>query len=179
MVYGFMKQSGGHIAIESEEKRGTTISLYLPRSIEEAAVSTLHSRSETQRGSETILVVEDDPLVRENVVAQLKKLGYHTITASNGPEALALLNQGLAFDLLFTDMIMPGGMNGRELAEAATRQRPGLPVLYMSGYPQAAMSDDGRLDPGITLLSKPYRPSDLARSIREVLGSRAAENGPS
>lgn len=179
MVYGFIKQSGGHIRIDSEEGRGTTISLYLPRSARTAAVSDAAPRSELQRGSETILVVEDDELVRNYVVAQLKSFGYRTIAAANGPDALVLVSQGTAFDLLFTDVVMPGGMNGRELAETVTRQRPDLPVLYMSGYPEAAMMHDGRLDPGITLLSKPYRPADLARSIRQILDSRARRDGAS
>ncbi|GLR83378.1 hypothetical protein GCM10007857_00880 [Bradyrhizobium iriomotense] len=179
MVYGFIKQSGGHIRIDSEERRGTTISLYLPRSARAAAFFDVAPKSELQRGTETILVVEDDELVRNYVVAQLKNFGYRTIAAANGPDALVLVNQGTAFDMLFTDVVMPGGMNGRELAEAVARLRPGLPVLYMSGYAEAAMMHDGRLDPGITLLSKPYRPADLARSIRQVLDSRARRDGSS
>jgi CheY-like chemotaxis protein len=179
MVYGFVKQSGGHIKIDSEEGRGTTVSLYLPRGIQETALPDATAMSEPQRGSETVLVVEDDALVRGYVVAQLKSLGYHTITAANGPDALALLNQGVAFDVLFTDVVMPGGMNGRELADAVTRLRPGVPVLYTSGYPEAAMMHDGRLDPGVALLNKPYRQSDLARLMRQVLGSRAVGDGSS
>jgi PAS domain S-box-containing protein len=177
MVYGFVKQSGGHITIDSEEGRGTTISLYLPRSIQDAALPNVTAASEPQRGSETILVVEDDALVRGYVVAQLESLGYHTITAANGPDAVALLDQDVAFDVLFTDVIMPGGMNGRELADAVTRRRPGMPVLYTSGYPEAAIMHDGRLDPGVALLNKPYRKSDLARLMRQVLGSRAVRDG--
>jgi CheY-like chemotaxis protein len=169
MVYGFAKQSGGHIKIDSEEGQGTTITLYLPRGVAAAALPTVTAATGPQGGSETILVVEDDPLVRGYVVAQLKNLGYRTMTAANGPEALALLKQDVAFDLLFTDVVMPGGMNGRELADAVTRQRPGVPVLYVSGYPDAAITHDGRLDPDVTLLSKPYRPAELARLIRKVL----------
>ncbi|CCE06221.1 PAS sensor protein (modular protein) [Bradyrhizobium sp. STM 3843] len=176
MVYGFIKQSGGYVTIDSEEGRGTTISLYLPRAVEGEAISDAPPQHEAQRGSETILVVEDDPLVRNNVVLQLKSLGYRTMTAANGPEALALLAEGESFDVLFTDMVMPGGMNGRELAAAVRRQRPEVAVLYMSGYPQAAMTDDGRLEPGITLISKPYRPLELARLIREVLAARTGSN---
>jgi CheY-like chemotaxis protein len=179
MVYGFIKQSGGYIRVDSEEGRGTTISLYLPRSAQAAAVSDTVPKHELQRGSETVLVVEDEELVRDYVVAQLKSFGYRTVAAANGPDALVLVNRGTDFDLLFTDIVMPGGMDGRELAEAVIRQRPGVPVLYMSGYPEAAMLQDGRLDPGITLLSKPYRPADLARSIRQVLDSRAHRNGTS
>ncbi|QAU45234.1 AAA family ATPase [Bradyrhizobium guangzhouense] len=172
MVYGFIKQSGGHIRIDSEEGVGTTFSLYLPRATQAAASARVATKGELQRGSETILLVEDDELVRNYVEAQLKSFGYRTIAAPNGPEALALVDQGAAFDLLFTDVVMPGGMNGRELADAVLRRRPGVPVLYMSGYPEAAMMHDGRLDPDITLLSKPYRPADLAHAIRQVLESR-------
>src|SRR5581483_5499988 len=139
MVYGFIKQSGGHIRIDSEEGIGTTFSLYLPRAAQAAASARVATKGELQRGSETILLVEDDELVRNYVEAQLKSFGYRPITAANGPEALALVDQGMAFDLLFTDVVMPGGMNGRELADAVLQRRPGVPVLYMSGYPEAAM----------------------------------------
>jgi PAS domain S-box-containing protein len=177
MVYGFVKQSGGHIKIDSEEGRGTTVSLYLPSSIQDAALPSATAASEPQRGSETVLVVEDDELVRGYVMAQLERLGYHTIAVANGSDALALLDQDVAFDVLFTDVIMPGGMNGRDLADAVTRRRPGVPVLYTSGYPEAAIMHDGRLDPGVALLNKPYRQSDLARLMRQVLGSRIVRDG--
>jgi CheY-like chemotaxis protein len=179
MVYGFVKQSGGHIKIDSEEGRGTRVSLYLPRGIQGAALPHTIAASELQRGSETVLVVEDDALVRGYVVAQLKSLGYHTITAANGPDALALLSQDMAFDVLLTDVVMPGGMNGRELADAVTRRRPGVAVLYTSGYPDTAIVHDGRLDPGVALLTKPYRQSDLARLMRQVLASRVVGDGSS
>ena len=123
----------------------------------------------TPGGHETIMVVEDDALVRGYVIAQLGGLGYRTLVASDGVSALALVDQGIAFDLLFTDMIMPGGMNGRELAEAVRKRRPGVKVLYTSGYTDDAIVHQGHLDPGVFLLSKPYRKSDLAQKIREVL----------
>ena len=179
MVYGFVKQSGGQIKIDSEERRGTTVSLYLPRGIHDAALPGATAASALQRGSETVLVVEDDALVRGYVVAQLQSLGYRTITAANGPDALALLNQDIAFDVLLTDVVMPGGMNGRELADAVTRLRPGVAVLYTSGYPDAAIMHDGRLDHGVALLTKPYRQSDLARLMRQVLGPRVVRDGSS
>ena len=121
-------------------------------------------------------MVEDDDLVRNYVVTQLKSLGYATIAVANGPEALAQLDQGAAFDVVFTDLMMPGGMNGRELAGAITRRRPDVPVLYTSGYPEATVMHDNRLDHGVALLSKPYRKADLARMLRQVLASRAVEN---
>lgn len=179
MVYGFVKQSGGHIKIDSEEGRGTTISLYLPRGERGAALPNMPAAGGPQRGNETILVVEDDPLVRSYVVTQLEGLGYRTISAGNGPEALTLVNQGLAFDLLFTDVVMPGGMNGRELADAVTQLRPGMAVLYMSGYPEAALTQNGRIEPGVTLLNKPYRPAEMSRLVRQVLGSRTNQDSPS
>ena len=177
MVYGFVKQSGGHIKIDSEEGRGTTVSLYLPRGIHGAAPPRASGVEPTPRR-------ERDHAGRRGRCpgARLcsraaQSLGYRTITAANGPDALAFLNQEVAFDLLFTDIVMPGGMNGRELAEAVTRRRPGVAVLYMSGYPDAAIMHDGRLDPGVALLSKPYRQSDLARMIRQVLDQRNARGG--
>ena len=116
-------------------------------------------------------MVEDDALVQGYVIAQLGSLGYRTLVASDGVAALALVDQGVAFDLLFTDMIMPGGMNGRELAEAVLGRREGIKVLYTSGYTDNAIVHDGHLDPGVALLRKPYRKSDLAQKIRDVLES--------
>jgi PAS domain S-box-containing protein len=170
MVYGFAKQSGGAVEIDSEEGRGTVIKLYLPRSAGQAAIKAepMHATG-MPRGRETILVVEDDALVQGYVIAQLGGLGYKTLVASDGAAALALVDQGIAFDLLFTDMIMPGGMNGWELAEAVLKRRAGVKVLYTSGYTDNAIVHDGHLDPGVTLLRKPYRKSDLAQKIREVL----------
>ena len=170
MVYGFAKQSGGTVELDSEEGRGTVFSLYLPRSAGQAPMKAepVHA-SGTPRGHETILVVEDDPLVQGYVIAQLGSLGYRTLVASDGVAALALVDQGVAFDLLFTDVIMPGGMNGRKLAEAVLLRRAGIKVLYTSGYTDNAIVHDGHLDPGVALLRKPYRKSDLAQKIREVL----------
>ena len=121
-------------------------------------------------GSETILVVEDDPLVRTYVATQLGSLGYTTLTAANANEALAYIDAERDFDLLFTDVIMPGSVNGRQLADEAKRRRPSLRVLYTSGYTENAIVHHGRLDPGVLLLAKPYRKSDLAVMIRKALG---------
>jgi CheY-like chemotaxis protein len=174
MVYGFAKQSGGTVEIDSEEGRGTAIKLYLPRSAGQAvrAAEPVHATG-VPHGHETILVVEDDALVRGYVIAQLGGLGYRTLVTSDGVAALALVDQGVEFDLLFTDMIMPGGMNGRELADAIVKRRGDVRALYTSGYADHSIVHDGYLDPGIALLRKPYRKSDLARKIREVL-----ESGP-
>lgn len=170
MVYGFAKQSGGTVAIESEEGRGTVMRLFLPRSAGEAVARTGPVAAPAPaRGHETILVVEDDPLVQGYVIAQLGSLGYRTLTASDGATALALVDQGASFDLLFTDIIMPGGMNGRELAEAVRLRRPGVRVLYTSGYADNTIVHEGHLDPGVALLRKPYRKADLSQKIREML----------
>ncbi|MEH2627375.1 PAS domain S-box-containing protein [Bradyrhizobium sp. AZCC 1719] len=168
MVYGFVKQSGGHIRIYSEVGHGTTIKLYLPpaRGQVEAAPP---AATPLPHGNETIMVVEDDALVRNFVTAQLQSLGYRTVAAANGPAAMNLIEGGQAFDLLFTDVIMPGGMTGRELADKVLKLRPGIKVLYTSGYTDNAIVHQGRLDPGVLLLTKPYRKSQLANMIRRAL----------
>jgi CheY-like chemotaxis protein len=172
MVYGFVKQSGGLVRIRSDEGHGTTIKLYLPRAPATANKASGAPTSTLQGGNETILVVEDDALTRKFVVTQLESLGYNIVSAATGAEALALVDRGVTFDLLFTDVIMPGGVNGRELAEEMAKRRPLLRILYTSGYAQDAIVHHGRLDPGVALLNKPYRKADLARQIREALGYR-------
>jgi CheY-like chemotaxis protein len=174
MVYGFVKQSGGHIKVYSEEGHGTAIKIYLPRASETAEpLGEAAPVSPVPFGHETILVVEDDKLVRDYVVTQLGSLGYLTLAAENAAVALAYLASDTSFDLLFTDIIMPGGMNGRELAEAIARQRPNVKVLYTSGYTENAIVHHGRLDPGVALLNKPYRKKDLAEKLRQVLDRSA------
>ncbi|RXH12470.1 ATP-binding protein [Bradyrhizobium guangzhouense] len=172
MVYGFARQTGGAVKIESEQGRGTVVRLYLPRSeIQATAKSASAPAVAAIGGQETILVVEDDPLVQGYVIAQLGGLGYKTLIASDAEAALALVDQGAEFDLLFTDVVMPGGMNGRQLAEAVLARRPGMKVLYTSGYTDEFVHD-GRLDTGVALLRKPYRRADLAQMIREVLSAK-------
>ena len=122
-------------------------------------------------GTETILVVEDDALVRNFVTAQLQNLGYKTVAAADGPTALAHVRNGETFDLLFTDVIMPGGISGRQLAEEVERLRPGTKVLYTSGYSDNAIMHHGRLDEGVLLLAKPYRKAQLAQMVRQALGN--------
>jgi PAS domain S-box-containing protein len=176
MVYGFVKQSGGHIKVYSEVGHGTAIKLYLPRASQnaEAPAQVVTHAGDLPGGSETVLVVEDDALVRDYVVAQLNSLGYATLAAANAAAALALVDSGAHFDLLFTDVIMPGGMNGRELADEVVRRRPGMKVLYTSGYTENAIVHHGRLDPGVALLNKPYRKKDLAEKLRQVLDTPLA-----
>jgi len=171
MVYGFVKQSAGHIKIYSEEGHGTTIKMYLPPGTGSLLASGTVLETTIQGGGETILVVEDDKLVRDYVLIQLHSLGYVTLNAANGAEALAIVEAGHRFDLLFTDVIMPGAMNGRQLADEVTRRRPGSKVLFTSGYTENAIVHHGRLDSGVLLLAKPYRKSDMARMIRAALGN--------
>jgi signal transduction histidine kinase/CheY-like chemotaxis protein/CHASE3 domain sensor protein len=173
MVYGFVKQSGGHIRIYSEVGHGTTIKLYLPPAHGQAEPAPAPAAA-LAHGNERILVVEDDALVRNFVTAQLQSLGYRTVAAANGPAAIAIIADGPPFDLLFTDVIMPGGMTGRQLADEVTKRRPGIKVLYTSGYTDNAIVHQGRLDPGVLLLTKPYRKSQLASTIRRALTGGAA-----
>jgi CheY-like chemotaxis protein len=170
MVYGFIKQSNGHINIYSEEGHGTTVKLYLPQATGVADAPSIETGiSGSERGDESILIVEDDALVRDYVVTQISRLGYRTLAASNAAEALAIINGPEQFDLLFTDVIIPGGMNGRQLATEAQTRRPGLKILYTSGYTENAIVHHGRLDAGVLLLPKPYLSSDLARMLRTAL----------
>jgi len=176
MVYGFVKQSNGHIKIYSEEGHGTTFRIYLPQARESHSGQFADVAAEVvmEGDSETILVVEDDPMVRTSVTKQLHALGYKTIQAANAAEALAIVDDGAAFDLLFTDVIMPGPMNGRQLAEEVAKRRSALKVLFTSGYTENAMVHHGRLDPGVLLLAKPYRRAELARMVRVALAASPA-----
>jgi signal transduction histidine kinase/ActR/RegA family two-component response regulator len=169
MVYGFVKQSNGHIKVYSEEGHGTTIKLYLPRGT--AKLDVILTPVPLAGGRETIFVVEDDDMVREFLVTQLHSLGYKTVTAASGAAALAKVDNGVAFDLLFTDVIMPGGINGRQLADEVAKRLPSMKVLYTSGYTENAIIHHGRLDAGVLLLAKPYRKADLARMLRLALGT--------
>ena len=175
MVFGFVKQSGGHIKIYSEEGHGTTIKIYLPRATgADQADSELAAPSTVEGGHEIVLVVEDDALVRKYVVTQIESLGYITLEACNATEALKVIDSPSAIDLLFTDVIMPGPMNGRQLATEALQRRPSLKTLYTSGFTENAIVHHGRLDSGVLLLAKPYRKSDLARMMRMALDRPAA-----
>jgi PAS domain S-box-containing protein len=172
MVFGFVKQSNGHIKIYSEVGHGTTVKIYLPRAagLSDTSVESKVSAS-VQGGHETILVVEDDALVRRYVITQIESLGYRTLEASRAPEALKMIDSPETIDLLFTDVIMPGSLNGRQLVDEALVRRPGLKTLFTSGYTENAIVHHGRLDTGVLLLTKPYRKSDLARMIRLALDS--------
>ncbi|NYS26580.1 PAS domain S-box protein [Rhodobacteraceae bacterium 2376] len=170
MVHGFVKQSRGHVRVYSEPGEGTCVKLYFPRSDGmDAQPESDSAGSQIVGGGESILVVEDDPMVREHLVASLIGLGYKVEAAETGPQALELLQDLPGLDLLFTDIVLPGGMSGRNLADEARALRPTLKVLFTSGYSENAIAHHGRLDPGVELLSKPYRREQLATKVRKVL----------
>jgi PAS domain S-box-containing protein len=167
MVYGFIKQSNGHIKIYSEVGRGTTIRLYLPRS-DAPADGDKRAATDMPRGCERVLLVEDDPQVRGAVLAQLRSLGYAVTEVGSGQAAIDTLTSGAAFDLMLTDVVMPG-IGGPQLAEQIMRDWPALKVLFMSGYSENAAIIHGRVAPGARVLSKPFRKIDLANRVRGVL----------
>jgi len=170
-VYGFAKQSGGAASIESKVGQGTTVRIYIPRANGQAAAGAAvdDGIGETSPVSAKILVVEDDPDVREMVVGILSDLGYRTLVATNGPEALAILDRDRSVDLLFTDIVMPAGMSGTELARRASRLRPDLKVLLSSGYTREPNQlRSARFE--FPFIAKPYRPTALGKKLEEVLG---------
>jgi CheY-like chemotaxis protein len=169
MVYGFVKQSGGHIKVYSEIDHGTTFKIYLPRTRQAETAVTERNSGPATGGSETVLVVEDDPAVRETAVEMLSSLGYKVLKADNGQSALSILQSGIPIDMLFSDVVMPGPVQSPELATQARAIVPGIAVLFTSGYTQNAIVHGGKLDEGVELISKPYRREDLARKVRQVL----------
>jgi CheY-like chemotaxis protein len=172
MAYGFVKQSGGHFKIYSEVGHGTTIRMYFPRSLEALIEPAILGNQAIVGGTETILVVEDDSAVQATVVELLGELGYQVLKADNAESALGILKSGLPINLLFTDVVMPGKLRSPELARQARLLQPDIVVLFTSGYTQNAIVHGGRLDPGVELISKPYRREQLARKIRHLLANR-------
>src|SRR3569832_42059 len=172
MAYGFVKQSDGHFKIYSEVGHGTTIKMYFPRSYEAAKETPSYSSLPVIGGTETILVVEDDPAVQATVVEMLGDLGYRVLKADDAESALGILKSGLPIDLLFTDVVMPGRLRSPELARQAKSLIPDIEVLFTSGYTQNAIVHGGRLDPGVHLLTKPYRREQLARKVRHLLANK-------
>jgi CheY-like chemotaxis protein len=169
MAYGFVQQSGGHIALDSTVGEGTVVSVYLPRSMAAPEPAAATGPVTASGGNERILAVEDDPALRATVVEMLEGLGYRVAPAQDAASALAILESGEMFDLLFTDVMMPGPMRSTELAERARTLLPGIEILFTSGYVENAIAHGGRLDPGVTLLSKPYRREQLATKLRQML----------
>jgi CheY-like chemotaxis protein len=176
MVHGFVKQSGGHVRIYSEEGEGTTVKIYLPRMIKGAEETATPSGKPEQAPSiprgephETILLVEDNEGVRHYAKDVLTELGYRVHDAADADEALRFTAKKPAIDLLFTDVVLPGSLSGRELANRMRQRYPRLPVLYTTGYTRNAIVHQGRLDPDVDLLNKPYTQQDLAHKVRELL----------
>ena len=175
MVYGLVKQSGGHVKIYSEMGQGTTIKIYLPRVHQAEDALADEAAAPVRGGTETILVVEDDDEVRETAVGLLTDLGYRVLKAREAMGALSVIESGVPVDLLFTDVVMPGPLRSPELARKAKERLPGLAVLFTSGYTENAIVHGGRLDLGVELLSKPYTREALARKIRHVLANQAQQ----
>ena len=178
MVYGFIKQTGGHVRIHSKVGRGTTVRLYLPvdkSGDQRRDVRLAASAADDIGGREVLLVVEDQEEVREITVALLEDLGYRVLQAENGRQALAILEaEGAAIDLIFTDIVMPGGMDGIDLSQAARAMRPGIPVLLSTGYAEAAVLRDGEVKAASNLITKPYHRAELAAKVRLALDEHRA-----
>ncbi|MBI1180317.1 MAG: PAS domain S-box protein [Alphaproteobacteria bacterium] len=178
-VHGFIKQSGGHIKLYSEPGAGTTVKIYLPRSGKPEALEPTAVTAEMAGRGECILVVEDDPAVRRSAVDMVAGLGYRALQAEDGKSALAILRSGAPVNVLFTDIVMPGPMNGRELSLAAEALMPGIAVLFTSGYTENAIIHNGQLDDGILLLSKPYNRQEMAIKLRMAIDQAARRtDGP-
>jgi signal transduction histidine kinase/ActR/RegA family two-component response regulator len=173
MIYGFVQQSGGHIQINSKVGQGTTMGLYLPRhhGVEETSVDSVEPVAQAHAVTyETLLVVDDEPPVRMLVSEALRDADYTVREASDGPSALQLLRVSPRFDLLITDVGMPGGMNGRQLADAAREQWPDLKILFITGYAAAALTKDGLLESGMQVMIKPFAMTDLVAKVQAILG---------
>ena len=172
MVYGFVKQSGGHVTIYSEVGHGTTINLYFPRADGGSGAEPISvKRAANDAGArETVLVVEDDPRVRQLTARRLKLIGYQVLEASDGPSALEILHRGDHVDLVFTDLVMPGGLSGRDVAIRARELRPGIKVLLTSGYAEELVRGEDLEREHLKILRKPYQQAELAAALRDVLG---------
>jgi CheY-like chemotaxis protein len=173
-VYGFVKQSGGHVKIYSEPGEGTSVKLYLPRLTAAAAEAIDEPATPTPAPATgaTILIVEDDDDVRNYSAEILRQLGYRVLEAQAGPAALHLVETEPAIRLLFTDVGLPGGLNGRQLADEARRRRPDLKVLFTTGYARNAIVHQGRLDPGVELIVKPFTAAALGAKVGAILGEQ-------
>ena len=176
MVYGLVKQSGGHVKIYSEVDEGTTIKIYLPRSMQAEDHGGEVLAQPVTGGHETVLVVEDDEQVRLTVVDMLTDLGYRVLRANDATAALTVVDSGIHIDLLFTDVVMPGLLRSPELAKKTRERLPNVAVLFTSGYTENAIVHGGRLDAGVELLGKPYTRDNLARKVRHVLSNQQQKN---
>ena len=171
MVYGFVQHCGGHVTIYSEVGLGTTFNLYFPRVDGGAPHSSARAKDDADpQARGTILVVEDDERVRRLTTARLKMIGYEVLEASDGPRAIEILSKEDAVDLVFTDLIMPGGMSGREVATRARELKPGVKVLLTSGYAEELVHGEDLERAQLKVLRKPYHQADLAVALRDALG---------
>jgi CheY-like chemotaxis protein len=180
-VYGFVRQSSGRVRIYSERGEGTTVKIYLPRHFgtdKRSDVAVQKRDAARAIGSECILVVEDDDALRTYTAEMLSELGYQVLEAKHGPDALRIIEGTQNIHLLFTDIVMPGGMNGRQLADEALLRRSTLKVLFTTGYTRNAIVHHGRLDPGVQMLGKPFTFDALASRVRDILDESTAERAP-
>jgi len=171
MVHGFVRQSGGQVRIHSDVGKGTSVSLYLPRiagEIDDPSAPEATHEDSTGQG-ETILLIDDEPIVRMLMVEVLEELGYIVVEAQDGPSGLKALESEARIDLLITDVGLPGGMNGRQVADAARVRRPGLKVLFVTGYAENAAIGNGLLAPGMQVITKPFAMAALADKVRETI----------
>ena len=172
MVHGFVRQSGGQVRVYSEVGNGTTMCLYLPRYVGELATETTTAPAIAELGAgETVLIIDDEPTVRMLMSDVLAEAGYAVLAAPDGPAAMLILESDRRIDLLITDVGLPGGMNGRQVADAARVRRPGMKVLFVTGFAENAAVGNGHLPPGMTVLTKPFQVSDLATRVSEIIES--------
>lgn len=174
MIYGFAKQSGGQVRLYSEEGDGTMVCIYLPRYVGKADVDVIAGHlgeRETASTGETVLVVDDEPTVRMLVTEVLEELGYVVIEAADSISGLKVLESDVRIDLLVSDVGLPGGMNGRQMADAARTSRPDLKVLFITGFAENALFNNGQLEPGMSVLTKPFAMDVLAARMRELIGT--------
>jgi CheY-like chemotaxis protein len=172
MIYGFAKQSNGQVRIYSELDHGTTVKIYLPRHVGKSTDQTVEiDRAEAPRAEqgETVLVVDDEPTIRMVIGDTLAELGYRTIEVADAASGLKLLDSDVKIDLLITDVGLPGGMNGKEMVDAARAKRPKLKVLFITGYAENAAITNGHLEPGMEVMSKPFSMDKLAARIRSII----------
>jgi CheY-like chemotaxis protein len=171
MIHGFLRQSGGQIRVYSEDGQGTTMCLYLPRhvgALDDEEIEHSSAIRETGAG-ETVLVIDDEPTVRMLIVEVLVEAGYAALEAEDGPSGLKILDSGVRVDLLITDVGLPGGMNGRQVADAARASRPDLKILFVTGYAENAAVGNGHLEPGMEVITKPFVMADLADKITQMI----------
>jgi CheY-like chemotaxis protein len=172
MIYGFARQSGGQVRIYSELGQGTTMCIYLPRHAEDALLdeeAELTTNLEASGAGEVVLVIDDEPTIRMLVAELLAEAGYAVIEAPDGPAGLKVLESNAKIDLLITDVGLPGGMNGRQVADAARVSRPNLKVLFITGYAENAIVGQNRLEKGMFVVTKPFQVDSLAHRIREII----------